>query len=130
MPGNLDDVVALTALIQSLVKALSDQIDEGAYQHDCHPMMVRQNKWRACRFGNEAELVNSYTYEVQSVQQVTNDLISRLKNTAQDLGCEAELLEVTEIAKRPSWAQRQREILERTGSRAEIVFELTRTAKL
>ncbi|MCA9185970.1 MAG: YbdK family carboxylate-amine ligase, partial [Planctomycetales bacterium] len=53
MPGNLDDVLVLTALIQSLVKKLSDQIDEGTYQHDCHPVMVRQNKWRAARFGNE-----------------------------------------------------------------------------
>ena len=51
MPGNLEDSLAIAALIQCLVKALSDEIDRGAYQHDCHPMMVRQNKWRASRFG-------------------------------------------------------------------------------
>ena len=67
MPGNLEDVLAIAALAQCLVQTLSMHIDEGAYQHDCHPMMVRQNKWRACRFGNQAQLVNSYTYDVQPV---------------------------------------------------------------
>src|SRR5690606_2186644 len=61
MPGSLDDVLALTALIQCLIVHLSREIDEGAYQHDCHPMMVRQNKWRASRFGTQARLVNAYT---------------------------------------------------------------------
>src|SRR5215213_2510116 len=58
MPGNLEDTLALSALIHCLVKALSDDIDQGAYQHDCHPMMVRQNKWRAARFGGAAKLVD------------------------------------------------------------------------
>ena len=37
MPGNLADALAIAALVQCLVKALSDEIDQGAYQHDCHP---------------------------------------------------------------------------------------------
>ena len=50
--------------MQCLVKALSDEIDNGTYQHDSHPMMVQQNKWRAARFGNQAKLVDTYTYQV------------------------------------------------------------------
>ena len=78
MPGNLDDVLALAALIQCLVKALSDEIDHGAYQHDAHPMMVSQNKWRAARFGTAARLVDNYTFESQSVEQVVERLVERL----------------------------------------------------
>ena len=62
MPGNLHDTLALAALMQCLVKALSDEIDNGTYQHDSHPMMVQQNKWRAARFGNQAKLVDTNTY--------------------------------------------------------------------
>ena len=62
MPGNLQDTLALAALVQCLVKALSDEIDNGTYQHDSHPMMVQQNKWRAARFGNQARLVDTDTY--------------------------------------------------------------------
>ena len=64
MPANLTDTLALAALVQCLVKALSDEIDNGTYQHDSHPMMVQQNKWRAARFGNQANLVDTDTYRV------------------------------------------------------------------
>jgi len=87
MPGNLEDTLALTALIQCLVKALSDVIDRGAYQHDCHPMMVRQNKWRAARFGVRAHLVDSYTYEVRSCQEAVHRLVELLRPTARQLDC-------------------------------------------
>ena len=63
MPANLNDTLAIAAFIQCLVKYLSDEIDHGTYQHDSHPMMVQQNKWRAARFGNRAILVDTYTYQ-------------------------------------------------------------------
>jgi carboxylate-amine ligase len=130
MPGNLQDVLAIAALVQCLVTALSDQIDEGAYQHDCHPMMVRQNKWRACRFGGNAQLVNSYTHEVQAVNKVTEWLVRRLQPTAKALDCERFLEHTQVIASGPSWADRQRAILEETGDPAEVVRRLTRQSRV
>ena len=130
MPGNLDDVLGITALIQCLVKALSDEIDEGAYQHDCHPMMVRQNKWRACRFGNRAHLVNSFTYDVQPVSQIVGRLIDRLRPVSQDLKCEGHLMQVQEIAERESWSDRQVAILEKAGDAKEVVRQLTQEARV
>ncbi|PHS15794.1 MAG: glutamate--cysteine ligase [Blastopirellula sp.] len=130
MPGNLEDVLAVAAMIQCLVKALSDQIDHGAYQHDCHPMMVRQNKWRAARFGTEAQLVNSYTYEVESVSKSVQRLIEMLEPTAIELGCLDYLKETQRIADSPSWAARQREILAATGDPTEIVRRLTKVSRL
>ncbi len=130
MPGNLDDVLIIAALTQSLVKALSDDIDHGAYQHDCHPMMVRQNKWRACRFGVQAELVDSYTYKVQPVKQIVSGLVDRLSDSATELGCREYLLAANELAKRPSWADRQRQILSDTGSAAEVVRQLTALSRI
>jgi carboxylate-amine ligase len=130
MPGSLDDVLALTALIQCLVKALSDEIDQGTYQHDCHPMMVRQNKWRACRFGNQAQLVNAYTHEVQSVSQITRSLITRLRPVADELMCRAHLERAQEIADAPSWADRQLAILNETGDPREIVRRLGDASRL
>ena len=64
MPPSLDDVLALTALVQCLVTALSNDIDEGTYQPEYHPMIVRQNKWRACRYGPGARLVDRLTHEL------------------------------------------------------------------
>lgn len=130
MPGNLDHVCGLTALIQCLVKALSDEIDEGTYQFDCHPMMVRQNKWRAARFGLTANLVDTRSYQVRSVQETTNRLVDHLQNAAQDLGCESELLFVKEIAANPDWSTRQRNILDQTGRPDEIVRQLSAQSRI
>ena len=130
MPGNLEDTLAISAMIQCLVAALSEQIDEGTYQHDCHPMMVRQNKWRACRFGTKALLVNSYTYEVQSLSEIVESLIQRLTPVAKTLGCEEALQRNQAIADGPSWAERQQKIFDETGDRCEIVRRLTKLSRL
>lgn len=130
MPGSLDHVSGLTALIQCLVKKLSDEIDEGTYQFDCHPMMVRQNKWRAARFGLSASLVNAVDYRVQSVQAITDGLLERLMGVAQDLRCESELRFVGELVREPSWAARQRQIYKQTGEASEIVRQLCLESRL
>ena len=124
MPGNLDDVLAVTALIQSLVAALSDEIDQGTYQHDCHPMMVRQNKWRAARFGNRAELVNSYTHEVQSVPEIVERLIRRLEGTAKSLGCLSYLESVQGTAERKGCSFQQTDLGAKSANPREMVQHL------
>lgn len=130
MPGNLDDVCALAALIQCLVFHLSNEIDEGTYQFDCHPMMIRQNKWRAARFGMQATLVNSYSYTEQSVKEVTTQLLQQLRSVAQQLHCEDELLHLAEMLRRGNGAQQQRDLLEQTGQPAAMVRNLVTSTRL
>jgi len=130
MPGNLQDTLAVAALIQCLIKALSDEIDSGTYQHDCHPMMVRQNKWRATRFGTAAQLVDSYSYQVVTVAQAVDNLVDKLTPVAANLGCEHHLEHCRHIAASPSWADRQLSILAETGSAEEIVRQLTEVSRV
>ncbi|MEX2188209.1 MAG: YbdK family carboxylate-amine ligase [Pirellulales bacterium] len=130
MPGNLDDTLALAALIQCLVQALSDSIDEGAYQHDCHPMMVRQNKWRAARYGTAARLVNSYTHGVQSLEEIVGGLLARLRPVADELDCRGYLDNVQRLAGGPSWSDRQRDIFLATRDPVEIVRRLSAASRI
>ncbi|MEE2781394.1 MAG: YbdK family carboxylate-amine ligase [Planctomycetota bacterium] len=130
MPGNLQDTLAITALVQCLVKALSDDIDQGAYQHDCHPMMVLQNKWRSCRYGLNARLVDTYTYESFSAKERVGQLVRRLRPEAEVLGCSDYLEGCLDIASRPSWSERQRSIFDETQDPAEIVRTLTELSRV
>ena len=86
MPPTIDHVLALTALIQCLIFDLSEEIDRGTYQYDCHPFMVRQNKWRACRYGMEAKLVDPLTYQAVPARRVVHNLIDRLEARGEELG--------------------------------------------
>ena len=130
MPGNLDQVCGLTALIQCLVKTLNDEIDEGTYQFDCHPMMVRQNKWRAARYGSTARLVNARDYRVRSVSEIACNMVDLLRDAAVDLGCESELLYVREIARGQDCAQQQRDILRVTRDPRQVVKQLSDRARI
>ena len=120
MPADLDAVLGLTAVIQCLVVALSREIDEGTYQFDSHPMMVRQNKWRACRYGLNAQLVDPYTFKATPARQVAESLITLLEPTAQELGCADELKLAKELLSRPTGAELQRRRFEQTRDLQEV----------
>jgi carboxylate-amine ligase len=130
MPANLADTLALAALVQCLVKALSDEIDNGTYQHDSHPMMVQQNKWRAARFGNQANLVDTDTYRVKSLQRTVERLVEMLSPTAEELGCENYLAHCLTMASQPSAAQRQLDLLAETNDPREVVKRLTEESRV
>ena len=93
-------------------------------------MMVRQNKWRAARYGLSATLVDTFDYSEKTVPEITNRLVDNLRGIAQDLSCESELLFVKEIAGGIDWADRQREILQTTGKREEIVKQLVAQSRI
>jgi carboxylate-amine ligase len=120
MPATLEQVLSLTALMQCMVQALSDEIDRGTYQSEYHPMMVEQNKWRATRFGPDAELVNSEDFQQYSVQQSTDRLIEMLQPTAESLDCVSELSSATNLPGNTG-SRQQLSIFEETGSRREVV---------
>jgi carboxylate-amine ligase len=130
MPGNLEDSLAIAAMIQCLVKALSDEIDQGTYQHDCHPMMVRQNKWRASRFGLNAELIDPFSRQPHPVRDIVQDLVKKLAPVAQELGCETHLNRIQNLAQGKSWADRQLELLQETGDATEVVRQFTQQSRL
>ncbi len=130
MPGNLADTLAIAALVQCLVKALSDEIDNGTYQHDSHPMMVQQNKWRAARFGNQARLVDTNTYHVATVAHTVERLVEVLGPVAAELHCESYLNHCVTIAETPSAAQRQLDLLSETGDSKEVVRRLAEGSRI
>ena len=119
VPASLDQVVSITALVQCLVKAISDEIDEGTYFAEYHPMMVQQNKWRAIRYGAEARLVDSDDYKQYSVQKTTERLISLLTPVAKELDCLAELKSAVDLPKQTGSAQ-QLELWENAPGRSAV----------
>ena len=131
MPGNLHDTLALAALMQCLVKALSDEIDHGTYQHDSHPMMVQQNKWRAARFGNQARLVDTYTYRVgDRVADTVERLVELLRPTAAELRCENYLEPLRHDGRQPERGPAAARSAGRDERPAEVVRRLVEEARI
>jgi carboxylate-amine ligase len=110
IPPNLEDALALTAMTQCLVAALSDQIDTGVYQYDIHPIVVRQNKWKAVRYGMRAELIDPVTHKTVPVREMVFFLYEKLKPYAERLDCMQELNHIITMLDHPSGAERQMEL--------------------
>src|SRR4029078_11316815 len=91
MPPDLRSVLGLTALVHCLVHDLSEEIDRGTYQYNCHPFLIRQNKWRAGRYGMDARLVDHETLRSVPARKLVHGLVDRLRDRAAELGCSAQL---------------------------------------
>jgi carboxylate-amine ligase len=121
MPQDLPTVLGLTALIQCLVTDLARRRPEGLELDECGLIIVRQNRWRAARFGLGADLVDPRTGTTSSARQVLKAVAGRLRPLGEELGCSRQLGSVAELADGPGGAGRQLAIFERTGDLSAVV---------
>jgi carboxylate-amine ligase len=96
LPTSLE-VGAVSALAQCLVDDLSARLDAGEELPSLQPWFVRENKWRAARYGTEAEIILNRAGDERLVTDDLRDLVARLEPTAERLGCSTELQDVLRI---------------------------------
>lgn len=106
MPPDLRSVLALTALTQCLVADLAARDDQPA-PDECGLLVVRQNRWRAARFGLDAEFVDLRTNRPEPTRAVIRNLAARLSGVAARLGCPGPLADVQAMAAGTGGADRQ-----------------------
>lgn len=114
---------ALVALIHCLVVHLDERLDAGESLPTIPPWHVQENKWRAARYGLDAEIILDADSNERLMTDDLNDLLERLTPVAARLGCSAELAAVADIPKRGASYQRQREVARATGGDLVAVVE-------
>lgn len=116
MPPDLPSVLGLTALIQCLVYDLARQVEGGPPPLDpCGRMMVRQNRWRAARYGLGATLVDPRTGRPSPASDIIKGMVDRMSGVADMLGCTTQLQMARKMADGPGGADLQIALFERTG---------------
>lgn len=96
LPTTLE-VGALAALVQCLVDDFSDRLDRGETLPSMQPWFVRENKWRAARYGMDAVVIVNAAGDERLVEDDTRDLVARLEPVADRLGCLPELHDLERI---------------------------------
>jgi YbdK family carboxylate-amine ligase len=106
----LDEIGAVTALSQCLVEQFDSQLDRGYTLPTPASWVLRENKWRAARYGLDADIVVDEKGTVRPVRQAILDLVEDLTPTARRLDCSAELADVERVLAVGASYQRQRAV--------------------
>ena len=106
----LAEVGALTALTQCLVVDFDRRLDDGQTLPTLPPWHVQENKWRAARYGLDAEIILDAGGRERLVTDDLTDLLERLTPVAKGLDCVSELASVQEIVRGGASYQRQRAV--------------------
>lgn len=119
--STVEEVGALAALAQCLVEDLSTRLDNGEQLPTMQPWYVRENKWRAARYGLEAIIIQDSSGTEALVTDDTLALLDRLQPTAERLGCLTQLDEVHGILERGASYQRQLAVAAANGGSLKAV---------
>jgi glutamate---cysteine ligase / carboxylate-amine ligase len=120
----VEHTLGIAALIQAMVKELSDRFDAGKPLGDYPWEMLDENKFLAARHGMDGELVDLPSHERVQSKELARRVLDRLREHAQDLGSEDDLEGVEDLLARGNGAHRQRVVFEANHDLREVVAEI------
>jgi glutamate---cysteine ligase / carboxylate-amine ligase len=110
--SNLRELGALVALTHCLVVDLDRRLEADESLPTMPPWHNQENKWRAARYGLDAEIILDADSNERLVTDDLADLLTRLQPIAKSLHCENELADVANIWRNGASYQRQRRVAE------------------
>ncbi|MGC3994863.1 MAG: glutamate--cysteine ligase [Propionicimonas sp.] len=104
----LAELGCVAALTQCFAEHASRSLAADATYESLPPWLVRENKWRAARYGMDAEVITPRRQRPVPLREGLAQWLERLEPVARDLGCEAELRFASDLAERGASYERQR----------------------
>jgi carboxylate-amine ligase len=118
------EVGMVAALSQSLVQLFDAQLDRGYQLPSPSSWVVRDNKWRATRYGLDATVITDESGTTAPLRDELYELIRELEPVAGRLGCLDELKVASEVLEYGASYERQRAVLARDGEMIGVVDAL------
>ena len=122
----LDDVIAITAFCQALVKHYSERFDAGEEIPSFHRILTTENKWLAARYGLDAPVMDLHTgrRNRMPVAQAIRRTLRTIEPHARELGSDAELAGIEGIIRRGNSADGQLRVFNANRDNVEVVREI------
>jgi glutamate---cysteine ligase / carboxylate-amine ligase len=117
----LREVGMAAALCQSLVELFDHQLDRGYTLPSPAAWVVRDNKWRATRYGLDAIVITDDKGTTAPLRDELYELVHELEPIADRLGCAEDLKVVSDVLDHGAPYERQRGIIAAGGSIEDIV---------
>lgn len=103
----LDDAIALAALTQCLLRMLYRLRRHNQRWRMYTPMLIRENRWRAIRYGTDAGMVDLAKGNVVPFDVLLEEIIELVAEDAEALQCVDEIHSLRDILSRGTSAHRQ-----------------------
>jgi carboxylate-amine ligase len=118
----LAEVGMVAALTQCMVEMMDREIDKGYTLPTPKRWVVQENKWRAARYGLDAEIIVSED-SVQPICEALAELVQDMRPTAERLGCLDEINMVQQVLDGGASYQRQRAVAAASGGDLTAVVD-------
>jgi carboxylate-amine ligase len=112
------------ALSQSLVQLFDTQLDRGYRLPTRAAWVVKDNKWRATRYGLDAIVITDDTGATAPIRDELFELMAELAPVATRLGCADELDVVSDVLENGSSCDRQRAVVADGGDLTDVIDAL------
>ena len=123
--STLPELAAVAALVQVLVEHLSRRLDEGLELETIQPWFVRENKWRAARYGLDARVIVDRAGTQRPVVDHLRETLEQVRDIAVDLKCARELAGIDTILTQGASYARQLAVADAAdGDLREVVRHL------
>lgn len=124
-PSTMRELASLVALTQCLVVALGDRYEAGAPLRLLKPWILRENKWRACRHGLDADVICDNEGDHGPLREQIPDLVAKLEPVADRLGCLDALRGIHHTLTEGASYERQRRHMEQAKRLPDVVSMLS-----
>jgi carboxylate-amine ligase len=116
MPTNLEQELAIVAMIQALVAQLYLMLRRNqSWRHYMSPL-VEENKWRASRYGVRGKLIDFGQQQERPYAELMEEMIAFVSEASDMLGTSNEVAAVRRILKEGTSAERQLEVFKNNNN--------------
>ncbi|HYY79137.1 MAG TPA: glutamate--cysteine ligase [Actinomycetes bacterium] len=120
----LGEIATVAAMSQCLVEQFDTLIDRGYTLPVPKGWIIRENKWRAARWGLDAQIILDDSGRLQPLRAAIEELVDELGPVARRLHCGEELRHALAIMERGPSYIRQREVVASGGTLIDVVDTL------
>jgi carboxylate-amine ligase len=124
LPSKVDEVIALTALIQAVIAKLYKLYRKNMGFRLYRRALIQENKWRAVRWGLNGKLIDFGKQTEVPVRDLIYELLEFVDDVVDELGSRKELEYIHTIMENGTSADRQLTKFEETGDLKAVVDQL------
>jgi carboxylate-amine ligase len=122
-PSTIGEILAIAALIQAMVKRFGEEFDQKVPFIKSHAAVIRENKWRACRYGLDGEFITAEGNRTIGGRAAIEELLRYVEGDAEALGSRDYLTSINDIIGGGDGASRQLAAWEKRGELRDVVLE-------